>query len=1416
MGTRRAGRQRGAALPYEEPYPWEDARGSTVDRTVEVSAEAKRVYAQQEQMLPTLTLDRPLGVVAAEHLQDVGRRVLLLRDTAKRSRKKEGGRQNQQQGRSPERVIPSRFPEVSADLDVGDAGEPDRAEEEEDPAITDGRITTMLMDQEWDTRAWNSTKVQSAVSTLYEEIEHSEDDSRRELATSMLLRLLETHEDAVDFVETTLPSLTNKAFRTLSKLTNNTKIFRIVRLVAVLAEWFARILSSENAAGKSVKCLLRETELCARILQHHWRGVLFERSLQQRDADPVVRTRLRSMHLVKFVELRHQFRVFREAVGGHGIPHDVTQAYVTILYHVVKRQREVGVISDKMRYAVLSDQQRVLGSGALVYLSSLITRQQRREVVELVKRIVSEIAEGHGDQIAEILHCNIVERVKLDLNRLLQARNDPGTVGFVASSLDLLSTVSSNVLQAVQRWGNPVSGLSETAEERRFLLRKLKKAVRQFLLTADVFDTLFQTLQWCRKQHETLRAQVLDILCLLARSAGFPQLLDALTRCGGRWFEQLAFCMIDDSSVVVRAAVALFYELTSRADARNGLTAAGAVQIFLRWCPIDLEGSGSQSDLVMGLIGCTLLARQSDRVTSATSLLDALDTPADRLDALYTLLLALATEDETTSRASERSAMFFFSNDALPTLTRFLAQVTPSCMASPDQNARQRSVSCIIFGRFCKASAVARACFSEDVVNHLALALQCNRLDEIEGLVTAQPADQRFVHHLGSLEACKALSRLARCPSTQVDARLRPSLTSSQVPEWPQALICDVLFRFHVLEDVIALIRSPSDATEFPDLQVGKVTAAVELAGYLRSLPYGESARESFLKTRMGHPQGQYAQQKLQQLVTLIAPAILRILREKNLDFELVSCCCMTLSRLACTNAACSLLLTQGCLQTALVHLPELLNPNSSGKTSPQRRNVRFAGSVDDHGLLDVPAALYTLLGKLCAVSEGREGLMKAHVLPRLLKRLQLRHQGSKAVDDECKSEIAVVITRLAMVNAIEGNTSELFLHFRVLELLVTVLQEHCGFVPSSGSPTTVKIKEDVKTWRLLSHALGAIAALSQDVLVCVPRVVELDVLELLSPYLARLGRESASNPHLEALQYHSVTIVRAIASYPFGEYHPYLVKAKGGGKATSTVMERVKQIGFDFKMELQNKPMATRDRKTVGELARDTLAFLNEQQQRRKSRVSDTGPVVKAQSLRKTEQQTHEAFPALPQSPSARSEHEMKTRRFPAAKKPPVASETPLNVVIPAVLVIDGGSKSPVCVNGVDLASTRPPGSEKPQIKAHYVFTRPKSTTKKERQDFTSCLMLDPLFQSTSTVIKTHEKEQGAAEDDAVGRSFPFSQELDRFGHCVSVKASRSKPGDRYFPSLGRILLSDPNAVTSPPAATYKQRTLSANSGEK
>ncbi|GLE11001.1 hypothetical protein PINS_up023293 [Pythium insidiosum] len=85
----------------------------------------------------------------------------------------------------------------------------------------------MLMDQEWDTRTWNSAKIEAAIETLYDEIEKSDIVARRELATTMLVRLLETREEAVAYVESTISILMNKAFKSLSRLANKVRIYRV-------------------------------------------------------------------------------------------------------------------------------------------------------------------------------------------------------------------------------------------------------------------------------------------------------------------------------------------------------------------------------------------------------------------------------------------------------------------------------------------------------------------------------------------------------------------------------------------------------------------------------------------------------------------------------------------------------------------------------------------------------------------------------------------------------------------------------------------------------------------------------------------------------------------------------------------------------------------------------------------------------------------------------------------------------------------------------------------------------------------------------------------------------------------------------------------------------------------------------------
>lgn len=122
------------ALSFETPLPWERAQGSVVDRTLKVSADAQKVYAQQEQILPTIAHEHAVDPAVTEHLHDVGRRVHVLREHAKKPDKVQ---QRILAKSAPKRVIPSRFPEPDEFDDGYSYGYDDS---DSDTAVTDARI----------------------------------------------------------------------------------------------------------------------------------------------------------------------------------------------------------------------------------------------------------------------------------------------------------------------------------------------------------------------------------------------------------------------------------------------------------------------------------------------------------------------------------------------------------------------------------------------------------------------------------------------------------------------------------------------------------------------------------------------------------------------------------------------------------------------------------------------------------------------------------------------------------------------------------------------------------------------------------------------------------------------------------------------------------------------------------------------------------------------------------------------------------------------------------------------------------------------------------------------------------------------------------------------------------------------------
>ncbi|GLE11000.1 hypothetical protein PINS_up023292 [Pythium insidiosum] len=744
------------------------------------------------------------------------------------------------------------------------------------------------------------------------------------------------------------------------------------------------------------------------------------------------------------------------------------------------------------------------------------------------------------------------------------------------------------------------------------------------------------------------------------------------------------------------------------------------------------------------------------------------------------------------------------------------------------QDPTHRSISCIALSRFFRVAAVAHACFSERTVNHLALALQCNHLDALERTWLSRSrssSDQRFLHHVGSMEACKALSRLARCPNS-VDTTLKPSLTSSSVPALPPAVMCDVVLRLHVVEDLLALVQVPTDAAEWRDVEELKALAAVELVGYLRPMPFGEDAREAFLRSEHAH--ARYAIERLQTLVELAAPSILHVLREPSVSPALGAMCCATLSRLAATNACRSQLLALGTLSIALLHVPEVLvdaralATSHKMATSPSSRPTPVAcdAVVSDPALLSVPASLFTLLSKLCAIADGRVALMRAQVMPRVLKRLQLTDATDTVRDLDVKSEIAVLVRRLAATNVVEGNTSELFLHFHVLELLAEIVAS----VARAPAPTQSRAHARWR-WRVLDHVVAAIAALAQDVMVCVPRLVRIDVMALLQPVFAETAEScdrGNDSPHVQSLWYEIVAIVHAIASYPFGEFDGYLLRHSHGVlqeqsdmtvDSPVTLMDRIKRLAYDFKRELRHRPRLAGDRPSIGELARETLAKLKERHAPARSptqtKISTVGTG-----------RTTASFPALPVSPktkaTSKTKRETEKPSTRDSRRPESATLLPLTSppkdATEASNVKEAASSSTDISR--DLLSTRPPGPmpSSGEPPPHYIFARPKSKAKKSTKRrgnnsaddvFSHCLMLDPLFDQASAPVavvarvregsRASMDEQGDNED-LTGHA--FYQELERQGHCVQFRGRRAKRGDRYFPSLGRLHIEQPDTV--------------------
>ena len=553
------------------------------------------------------------------------------------------------------------------------------------------------------------------------------------------------------------------------------------------------------------------------------------------------------------------------------MPTDAIVAYVGILHRLVTATATTNTTTHQPQqpngYAT-ADKNKLVASGALVYLASLLAPRFKDtpQVAAMVKDTMLHLCKGGNDKIVAILKSNIARRVAdAILAQLESSGAAAGPYGLaarataalstdgqqtLATSLALLHALCDAVCDAKARCLAPplvdkthsahlstllsskMAGASSassalpsaSAVEAQFQLRALRHACETLLATPAVLSSLCRTLD-C-DLDVTAKLHVLHSLRKMASSFGFAQMLDALAQNGGRYLAKVVACLASWQTAppVAFAAVELVRELTRRPDGRAGLTTAGAVGLLARFYPLggggfrDLD-DGSKHVAVLSLVCLALFARQTpfggdeQQPQPAQSIGSDQDPPdpeyatlAGALRHLYALLLA--SVDADGARACDRMAQYLLSTASLPHWLDFLLQCSPSAPEPPHQSAHQRNVSCVVLARWCKTPQVADAAFSEECVEHLALALQACRLDEIEHKLVRASHHELFVHRLAIREACKALSRLVRTrPPAPVT--LRPSLTSAAVPLQPQALGCDVVCRLHALEDVIVRIRPP-------------------------------------------------------------------------------------------------------------------------------------------------------------------------------------------------------------------------------------------------------------------------------------------------------------------------------------------------------------------------------------------------------------------------------------------------------------------------------------------------------------------------------------------------------------------------------------------------------------------------------
>ena len=127
-------------------------------------------------------------------------------------------------------------------------------------------------DEEWDTRDWDERDINTAATTLVDEIRNSAERHRREAAGRLLERLFQRHPTSETFIAHS--TVVEEAMNAALRVPHGTPLEpdrRSFHLLAVLTPFFSDLMIRRGAIRRSAEVLNYEVDLAARRIQNAWK-----------------------------------------------------------------------------------------------------------------------------------------------------------------------------------------------------------------------------------------------------------------------------------------------------------------------------------------------------------------------------------------------------------------------------------------------------------------------------------------------------------------------------------------------------------------------------------------------------------------------------------------------------------------------------------------------------------------------------------------------------------------------------------------------------------------------------------------------------------------------------------------------------------------------------------------------------------------------------------------------------------------------------------------------------------------------------------------------------------------------------------------------------------------------------------------